>query len=213
MWVSELWRYPVKSMAGEPMHTVRLGEDGVEGDRLLLVRDARGRIVTSRSRPRLLGLHAVLGADGEPLVEDRPWTDAWVSQAVEAAAGAGTRLERASGVERFDILPLLVATDGAIAAFGHDRRRLRPNIVIGGVAGLEEREWEGQALRAGATVIGMRDLRQRCIMTTFDPDTLEQDVGVLKEIHRRFGGSLALNSYVVRGGSLSVGDSVELIDG
>ena len=213
MWVSELWRYPVKSMAGEPMHTVRLGEDGVEGDRLLLVRDTRGRIVTSRSRPRLLGLHAVLGADGEPVVEDRPWTDPWVSHAVEVAAGNGARLERASSVERFDILPLLVATDGAIAAFGHDRRRLRPNIVIGGVAGLEEREWEGQALRAGATVIGMRDLRQRCIMTTFDPDTLEQDVGVLKEIHRRFGGSLALNSYVVRGGSLSVGDTVELIDG
>jgi uncharacterized protein len=213
MWVSELWRYPVKSMAGEPMHTVQLGEDGVEGDRVLLVRDPRGRIVTSRSRPRLLGLHAVLGADGEPLVEDRAWTDPWVSQAVEVAAGSGTRLERASSVERFDILPLLVATDGAIAAFGHDRRRLRPNIVIGGVAGLEEREWEGRAMRAGATVIGMRDLRQRCIMTTFDPDTLEQDVGVLKEIHRRFGGSLALNCYVVRGGSLSVGDAVELIDG
>jgi hypothetical protein len=68
-------------------------------------------------------------------------------------------------------------------------------------------------MRAGTTVIGMRDLRQRCIMTTFDPDTLEQDVGVLTEIHRRFGGSLALNSYVVRGGSLSVGDTVELIDG
>src|SRR5262249_29821000 len=97
-------------------------------------------------------------------------------------------------------------------AFGYDRRRLRPNVVIGGVLGLAEREWEGRALRAGATVIGIRDLRQRCIMTTFDPDTLEQDVEVLKGIHRRFGGSIALNAYVVRGGTLSVGDPVELID-
>jgi uncharacterized protein YcbX len=212
MWVSELWRYPVKSMGGEPMHTVQLSEDGVAGDRLLLVRDLRGRIVTSRSRPQLLGLHAVLGSDGEPLVEDRPWTDPWVSRAVEGAAGDGARLERSSGIERFDILPLLVATDGSIAAFGHDRRRLRPNVVIGGVPGLAEREWEGRALRAGPTVIGIRDLRRRCIMTTFDPDTLEQDVEVLKGIHRRFGGSLALNAYVVRGGDLSVGDPVELID-
>jgi uncharacterized protein len=211
MWVSELWRYPVKSMAGEPMHTVLLAEDGIEGDRVLLVRDGRGRVVTSRSRPGLLGLHAMLGADGEPLVEDRPWTDSWVSRAVEVAAGDGARLERSGGVERFDILPLLVATDGALAAFGHDRRRLRPNVVIGGVAGLEERAWEGRAIRAGATVIGLRDLRQRCIMTTFDPDTLEQDVEVLKGIHRRFGGSLALNAYVVRGGRLSVGDPVELV--
>ena len=83
--------------------------------------------------------------------------------------------------------------------------------MIGGVAGLEERAWEGRAIRAGATVIGLRDLRQRCIMTTFDPDTLEQDVEVLKGIHRRFGGSLALNAYVVRGGRLSVGDPVELV--
>jgi uncharacterized protein YcbX len=212
MWVSELWRYPVKSMAGEPMHTVHLGQDGVAGDRVLHVRDPLGRVVTSRSRPRLLGLHAVLGPDGEPLVEDRAWTDPWVAGAVEAAAGAGARLVRSGGLERFDILPLLVATDGAVAAFGHDRRRLRPNVVIGGVEGLAERNWEGRALRAGGVVIGIRDLRQRCIMTTFDPDTLEQDVEVLKGIHRRFGGRLALNAYVVRGGTLSVGEPVELID-
>src|SRR5262249_28423007 len=50
MWVSELWRYPVKSMAGEPMHSVLLGPDGIDGDRLLHVRDGRGRVVTARSR-------------------------------------------------------------------------------------------------------------------------------------------------------------------
>jgi len=210
MWVAELWRYPVKSMAGEPMHTVELRADGISGDRVLHVRDGRGRVVTSRSRPRLLGLHAVLGPDGEPLIEGRPWTDAWVASAVEAAARADARLVRSAGIERFDILPLLVATDGAIAAFGHDRRRLRPNLVVGGVDGLAERSWGGRALRAGGVLIGLRDLRQRCIMTTFDPDTLEQDVEVLKGIHRRFGGRLALNAYVVRGGMLSVGDTVEL---
>src|SRR5262249_13853169 len=113
MWVSELWRYPVKSMAGEPLHTALLREDGVAGDRVLHVRDARGRVVTSRSRPQLLGLHVELGPDGEPFVEDRPWTDPWVARAVETAAGAGSRLVRSGGVERFDILPLLVATDGA----------------------------------------------------------------------------------------------------
>jgi len=43
---------------------------------------------------------------------------------------------RDDGVERFDVLPLLVATDGAIRALATDRRRLRPNIVIAGVEGL-----------------------------------------------------------------------------
>jgi len=58
---------------------------------------------------------------------------------------------------RFDVPPLLVATDGASAVFGHDPRRLRPNIVIGGVDGLSEREWPGACLRGSgraARVVG-----------------------------------------------------------
>src|SRR4029450_10676753 len=153
------------------------------------------------------------GALGRPPAAptpSRPRTQPWVAGAVEAAAGTGARLVRSEGLERFDILPLLVATDGAVAAFGHDRRRLRPNLVVGGVEGLAERAWEGSALRAGRVMIGIRDLRQRCIMTTFDRGSLAQDVEVLKGIHRRFGGRLALNCYVVRGGTLSVGGPVEL---
>ena len=47
-------------------------------------------------------------------------------------------------------------------------------------------------------------------MTTFDPDTLEQDTGVLHRINREFGGRLALNCYVARPGTIAVGDLVEL---
>ena len=60
-----------------------------------------------------------------------------------AAVGSGAHLVRSDGADRFDVLPLLVATDGAIAALGRDRRRLRPNILLGGVVGLAEREWPG----------------------------------------------------------------------
>jgi uncharacterized protein YcbX len=212
MYVKELWRFPVKSMGGERLETAEVRVDGIAGDRLVHVQSARGRVVTSRTRPRLLGHHATLGSDGEPLVDGRPWSSPEVARDVEAAAGAGARLVRYEGVERFDVLPLLVATDGAIAAFGYDGRRLRPNIVLGGVPGLAEREWEGRFLRSGDVVIGIQDLRQRCIMTTFDPDTLAQDVGVLRRIQTEFGGTLALNCFVVRGGTLRPGDPVELLD-
>jgi MOSC domain-containing protein len=105
-----------------------------------------------------------------------------------------------------------VATDGAIDAFGHDGRRLRPNIVVGGVEGLAERSWPGKCLRIGKVLIGVQDLRGRCVMTTFDPDTLEQNHGVLKEIIQKFDGQLALNCYVIRGGEIRVGEPVELLD-
>ena len=129
----------------------------------------------------------------------------------ESIAGPGARLVRDDSADRFDILPLLVATDGAIAAFGYEGRRLRPNLVIGGVEGLDERTWEGRCLRIGNVLIGIEDLRGRCVMTTFDPDTLEQDRNVLLSIVRRFDGKLALNAFVIRGGTLHEGDEVELL--
>jgi uncharacterized protein YcbX len=211
MTISELWRFPVKSMAGERIEQATISSLGIAGDRVVHVEDARGRVVTARTHPRLLGLHATLGSSGEPLVEGRPWTEHEVLRDVIKIVGSGAQLIRDDTSDRFDVLPLLVATDGAIAAFGHGGRRLRPNIVIAGVDGLAERSWPGHCLRIGDLVIGVQDLRGRCIMTTFDPDTQKQDRQVLRDIVEKFGGKLALNCYVIRGGEIRVGDIAELI--
>lgn len=48
-------------------------------------------------------------------------------------------------------------------------------------------------------------------MTTYDPDTAEQDPGVLRDIVRRFGGRLCLNAQVIRPGSVAEGDAVNLL--
>ena len=50
-------------------------------------------------------------------------------------------------------------------------------------------------------------------MTTVDPDTLERDPEVLRDIGRRFGGRLALNADVLRPGTIRVGDPVKLVPG
>jgi uncharacterized protein YcbX len=197
-------------MAGERLDRATLGPLGLHGDRVVQVYDGRRRLVTARTYPKLLGLHATLGPDGEPLVDGRPWPAPDVQARVERIVGPGARLVRNESEARFDILPLLVATDGAVAAFGRDARRLRPNLIIGGVDGLDERGWEGRVLRIGSALIALADLRGRCVMTTFDPDTLEQDPRVLKDILRRFDGRLALNADVIQGGELRVKTAVEL---
>ena len=213
MKVAEIWRYPVKTMAGEKLQRIGIGPLGLEGDRVVHVEDGEGRVITSRSHPRFLGHKGTLGADGEPLVDGQPWHTPEVAAKVVEIGGPGARLVRYDGVERFDVLPLLVATDGAIAAFGHDHRRLRPNLVIGGVEGLAERDWPGSCLRIGTVLIGVQDLRQRCIMTAYDPDTLIRNRGITQEIYRRFEGKLALNCFVIEGGEISVGDEVQLVRG
>src|SRR5215468_3271478 len=209
--VAELWRYPVKSLAGERLDKAVVTPDGIVGDRVVHVRDARGRVVTARTRPRLLALHSTLGPDGEPLIDGRPWTAPESAEAVREAAGTGATLARYDGPERFDVLPLLVATDGAIAALGVDGRRLRPNIVIGGVAGVAERQWPGRRLRIGDVVVAVEKLRGRCVMTTWDPDTQVQDLSVLRRIVDDFDGTMALDSAVLGGGTIAIDDPVELL--
>jgi uncharacterized protein len=209
--VAAIWRYPVKSMAGERLTRVQMSGAGLAGDRVVQVYDRSGRLVTARKYPQLLRLHATLGPDGEPWVDGRPWNSREVAERAEAAVAPGAHLERREGPERFDILPLLICTDGAVLRFGRDVRRLRPNLVIGGVTGTAERQWPGATLRLPHAEIRLADLRGRCVMTTYDPDTGEQDPGVLRDIVRRFGGRLCLNAQVSRPGSVSEGEAATLL--
>jgi len=210
--VAGLWRYPVKSLAGERLSTAVLALDGIEGDRLVVVAGPEG-VRTSRRQYRLLGLGGTLDPRGRVLINGHPWNSAAALGLVRDAAGDDAWLEDAHETNRFDIQPLLVATDGAVAAFGRDVRRLRPNILIGGVDGMAETDWPGVTLHIGDTVIGIDSRRTRCPMTTVDPDTLERDREVLRDIGRRFNGRLALNARVIRGGLLREGDAVTLETG
>ncbi len=48
-------------------------------------------------------------------------------------------------------------------------------------------------------------------MTTVDPETLERDHEVLRDIGRRFAGRLALDAEVLREGVVRRGDAVQLV--
>jgi hypothetical protein len=165
---------------------------------------------TSRRHHRLLGLRGTSSADASALIDGHRWESPDALALVKGAAGDDAWLAAADERDRFDVLPLLVATDGAVAAFGRDVRRLRPNILIGGVDGLAERDWPGAELHIGTLVVRLDSLRARCPMTTVDPDSLERDPEVLRDIGRRFRGRLALNADVARPGMIAIGDPVTL---
>jgi uncharacterized protein YcbX len=211
--VAELWRYPVKSLRGEQLDVAEVGPLGVAGDRLVQALRPGGRVFTGRTHRGMLALQGALGADGRPTIDGLPWDSPDALAAVRSVTSADAELVwyDGDGPQRFDILPLSVATDGGVAAVGVDRRRFRPNILIEGVEGLDERAWVGHALRLGQAVIGAFKPRERCVMTTYDPDTLEQNVEVLRKIVRELDGCTSLDCFVLEPGRVSVGDEVELL--
>jgi len=214
--VAELWHYPVKSMRGVRLEQAELRAGGIAGDRLVqaiaLEGPRAGRVITARTHPGLLGLAGTLAPDGSPLIDGAPWDGPAARKSVRRALGTDAfRLVRyeGDGPQRFDVLPLTIVTDGALEAFGHDRRRLRPNIVVAGVPGLGERSFAGRCLVVGGRRIEVVKPRSRCVMTTFDPDTLEQDPGVLRHIVEALDAHVALDCRALDDGAIQVGDPVE----
>ncbi len=147
--VSGLWRYPVKSLGGEALQTALLTLDGVEGDRVVHVAGRRGPL-TGRTRHGLLTIPVSTGSDGAPQVDGHPWDSAEAADIVRGHGGPDARLVADETQDRFDVLNLLVATDGAVERFGYGVRRLRPNILLSGVpAELEPEASLGTPWRSG----------------------------------------------------------------
>jgi hypothetical protein len=53
-------------------------------------------------------------------------------------------------------------------------------------------------------------LRARCIVTSIDPDTGAQDLDTFRHIRANFDGKLALDSWVIRPGTVRIGDEVRI---
>src|ERR1700704_2591875 len=213
MHVSEIWRYPVKSLKGEQLKETEITRLGIPGDRqIAVVRTINGRFLTSRTRPKLLGLQGSINADGMATINGHRWDSSEALHLVREAAGEPVTLEQIPAPQAFDILPLLVATDGAARYLNIDHRRLRPNILIADVPELEERKWPGRVIAIGEVRIHAEKLRDRCVMTTFDPDTQVQDPSILLRIVRELDGSTALDSSVIHSGKIRVGDTAHILE-
>nr|WP_298378434.1 MOSC N-terminal beta barrel domain-containing protein [uncultured Halomonas sp.] len=62
--LSALYRYPIKSTAGEPLERAVLGEEGIMGDRRFMLARPDGIFLTARSHPQLVTIRAELNDKG-----------------------------------------------------------------------------------------------------------------------------------------------------
>lgn len=53
MWLSEIWRYPIKSCGGESLDQTELDAFGLQGDRRWMLIDQHNQMVTQREQPKM----------------------------------------------------------------------------------------------------------------------------------------------------------------
>jgi len=236
MRVTQLWRFPVKSMGGELLASAHIGELGVEGDRAWGVFDvATGTVLTARRSPELLFATARLDADG--LVIDLPEigdvaegdaSDAlsrWLGQEVELrrAGDEGGTYEVPLDFENDADWVSWTGPDGAWhdskwsrvslvsnATLGDwDIRRFRTNIVVDGEG---EDDFVGDHVRiggeAGAELAVFKQI-DRCVMITRPQPGLERDIALLKQINAERESVLSVGALIATPGDVALGDHVE----
>jgi uncharacterized protein YcbX len=233
--ISAIFRYPIKSMAGEKLGSAKIGWHGVEGDRRLafrrLVDHGSFPFLTASRLPELL-LYQPFGRQdttGEPLPTRVRTPDGREYDLTDEAFVKEIATRHRSEVELmrfrhgiFDDATIsaitLTTIQGIASESGHalDVRRFRPNLVIDtkGARPFEEDRWVGKVLEFGsdgagpAVSVTMRDLR--CVMLNFDPDTAEANAEVMKTVVRMNENYAGVYGTVVRTGELRVGQVVVL---
>jgi uncharacterized protein YcbX len=233
--ISAIFRYPIKSMAGERLDSAKIGWHGVEGDRRLAFRrlaDRGGFPWLSASRlPELLLYQPIDCQDtrGGPLPtrvrtpdgrEYKLTDEALVMEIATRHRGALELMQFRHGI--FDDAAIsaiaLPTIQGIARGAGHeaDVRRFRPNLVIdtNGTRPFEEDGWVGKVMEFGSDGTGpaigvtMRDLR--CVMVNFDPDTAEANAEVMKTVVRMNDNYAGVYGTVVRTGEIRIGQAAVL---
>jgi uncharacterized protein YcbX len=231
--VTRLYRYPVKSLLGEPLDAAAVNARGVEGDREWAVYTHDGGIGSGKNSRRfrrvdgLLHLRATLDAevprvhlpDGRTLPVDDPGA----GEVLSALLGRPLELRTETTVPHHDDSPLHLVTTTALATLsrelGHEVEvdRFRPNVVVDTLAaglldGYPEDGWIGRDLALGdEVVLEIEGGMPRCVMVTAEQGDLPPDPSVLTTLGRVHGVDFGLQASVVRGGVIRPGDEVRLL--
>jgi hypothetical protein len=233
--IKAIFRYPVKSMAGEELDTASLGWHGIDGDRRFAFR----RIADQGGFPWLTASRMPELILFKPLCRDlgsgnqSPTHVRTPEGKILELRGAELRAEiaRRHGAEVelmqlnqgvFDEASIsLITLSTTLRIEGESRRnldirRFRPNILIEtyGNEPFEEDHWVGKVMsfgedaEGGAVSVTLRD--KRCVMINLDPETAQADPSVLKSVARLNQNNAGVYGTVVRTGDLSIGQKIYL---
>jgi uncharacterized protein YcbX len=233
--VRAIYRFPVKSMAGQTLESATVGWHGLDGDRrfaFLRVGDRSGfPWLTASKLPKLLG-YTPLTPNGDqdtglpthvrtPGGQELDLRGEALRQEISDAFGSPVEMIRLDqGI--FDEAKVSLISVSTINAIEQetgrtlDAARFRPNILVDTAdeTAFAEDEWAGKIMwvgegpkRVGLNVY-MKD--RRCVMINLDPATGVSDSMALKAVARMNNSDAGVYAAVIRTGVISVGDKLYL---
>ncbi len=234
--VKQIWRYAVKSMAGEQLESCSVGTLGIPADRGWAIRDERtGRVVTGSRLPLLMQCEArycesprvgsipqvmMRFPNGVELASDVSDVNARLSELLDRSVSLWS-LQPASAphITHFDAYPIHLLTTASLEAMKQlntaamwDVRRFRPNFLIetdDGVKGLVEFDWS--ALRLGRVELKCEMRTERCAMATNAQKEIPKDPSILRSLVEASDQNFGVYASVVTAGEVRVGDVVEVV--
>ena len=229
--VEAIFRYPVKSMAGEQLDAANLGWHGIDGDRRLALRRLNDASafpwLTAGKLPDLVAFAPCRG-DGDlpthvrtPDGRELPMFGDELALEIGRRYGAPVQMMQLKhGI--FDEASLsVIAMDtvceiSRLAGVSADVRRFRPNVVVrlSRPGAFQEDKWVGGVLTFGAgdaaaaLAVTMRD--ERCGMVNLDPDSGRSDPEVFKTVVRVHENMAGIYGTVIRAGRVEAGQVITL---
>lgn len=225
--VSNLWRYPVKSLSGEQREWLDITMQGVAGDRRFAIRNADGKLASGKNTRRFFKLEGLLDfhsscesdvpvislPDGQTVGADDPDIHATLSQCLSQPVTLVTEAE----IPHKDAAPVHLLTTASLEWLKEsvpgaqvDERRFRPNLLIdtAGATRIED-AWLGKTLAIGDEVV-LRITRttERCAITVYPQPGLPFDARILKCIAQRADLNFGVYAEVLAPGRIRRGDIV-----
>lgn len=230
--IEVLFRYPVKSMAGESLEVANLGWQGIEGDRRLGLRRVEDRgdfpwLSASRLPDLVLFTTINSGKSGVPTHVRTPdgqelpvFSNELAAEIKRRHGSAVEMMQMRHGIFDDGALSVIASTTveeiSRLAGHPSDVRRFRPNVVVRSskIAPFDEDQWVGGVLTFGegadapAISVTMRDLR--CSMLNIDPDSAKLATEFMKAVVRMNENNAGIYGTVIRTGKLAVGQKILL---
>jgi uncharacterized protein YcbX len=226
--VTAIWRFPVKSMAGESLEVVEVDERGLVGDRAWAVYDADGRVASGKNTRRFRRMDPVFGVaartvgdavellfpGGRTVVAGESAADLALSdhfgEEVELGPEADIPHQDAGQVSVVGTATLRELAVLSGLAEPVDPRHLRTNLVVETDEPFVEESWLGRELTVGGVRLRPLERIERCRMVDIEQVGVPAIEGLLKVVGAHRDLCAGIYADVVEPGRLAVGDRLEV---